>query len=196
MIAHIKGKILYLNPSYVILDIGNIGYEIKISLNTFTELKNSKECSLFTHLQIKEDSHTLFGFINKSEKSSFLELLSVKGVGPNAALSILSALGVEDLINAIATDSVSVIKSVKGIGLKISQRIVLELKDKLSHLIGEKYALGDDAKDLQNIKEEGLAALTKLGISKNIAEKSINDIIRKHGKNIDVETLIKLSLKP
>lgn len=194
MIAFIKGKIIHKDQTYFIIEVGNIGYEIKISLNTFSELKDTKECGLFTYLQIKEDSHTLYGFKDISEKKSFISLISVKGVGPNVALSILSSININDLASAIATEDVNLIKSVKGVGAKMAQRIILELKDKIGKM-SESLEYSQNTNQTK-LREEGMSALVKLGISKSIAEKSINEIIKKEGKDIDIETLLKLALTP
>ncbi len=196
MIAYIKGKIKYTDPTYIIVEANNIGYEIKISSNTFIELKELEECHLYTYLQIKEDSHTLYGFITMEEKKSFIFLISVKGVGPSVAMSILSSINVSDLITAITTEDINLIKSVKGVGPKMAQRIVLELKDKIGKMSESLDYADNSNSQIPKLRAESLSALIKLGISKSIAEKSINEIIKKEGKDVDIETLLKLALNP
>ena len=131
MNSFIKGKKLEIDPTKIIIDVNGIGYELKISLRTYSEIKEHSVVNLFTHLQVKEDSHTLFGFYDKSERKTFLSLLSISGVGPSTAIMILSSLSSSELNSAIISSDVLTIKSVKGIGLKTAERIILELKDKI-----------------------------------------------------------------
>ena len=130
MISFIKGKKLEIDPTKIIIDVNGIGYELKISLRTYSEIKEHNVVNLFTHLQVKEDSHTLFGFYDKSERKTFLSLLSISGVGPSTAIMILSSLSSSELNSAIISSDVLTIKSVKGIGLKTAERIILELRIK------------------------------------------------------------------
>ncbi len=193
MIAHIKGNIIYKDQSFVIIDTGNIGYEVKISLNTFSKIKDKDKCSLFTFLQIKEDGHNLYGFITMAEKNCFLSLIGVKSVGPSVAMTMLSVLNVEEIISAIIKEDLSLIKSIKGIGNKVAQRIILELKDKMGN-----FAINtnlDNTNSINsNLREEAIAALMTLGINKSAAEKSINDILRDSKEDISLEKLIKSAL--
>ena len=131
MIAYIKGELVQKEATFLIIDVGGIGYHIKVSVNTSSALGDTKHCKIFTHLHIREDAHTLYGFFELSEKKMFLDLISVSGVGANTALIILSSLNTEELIHAILQEDVNTIKSVKGIGLKTAQRIILDLKDKV-----------------------------------------------------------------
>jgi holliday junction DNA helicase RuvA len=195
MIAYIDGKLALKEATYVIIETGGIGYQIKISLNTYSALKEGERCKLHTYLHIKEDGHTLFGFHQISEKRVFMNLISISGVGPGTALMVLSSLGPAEVEQAIVNEDVKTIQSVKGIGTKTAQRIILELKDKV-----KKDTLGSDGKLItQNpyntLRNEALSALITLGISKNIAEKSIDSILKKEGNTISLEQLIKLTLK-
>jgi holliday junction DNA helicase RuvA len=195
MIAYIDGKLALKEATYVIIETGGIGYQIKISLNTYSALKEGERCKLHTYLHIKEDGHTLFGFHQISEKRVFMNLISISGVGPGTALMVLSSLGPAEVEQAIVNEDVKTIQSVKGIGTKTAQRIILELKDKV-----KKDTLGSDGKLItQNpyntLRNEALSALITLGISKNIAEKSIDSILKKEGNTISLEQLIKLALK-
>ncbi|MCK5279720.1 MAG: Holliday junction branch migration protein RuvA, partial [Cyclobacteriaceae bacterium] len=147
---------------------------------------------LYTHLHVKEDAHTLYGFFNKKEKNIFLQLISISGVGPNTALMINSSLTVDEIKNAIVNEEVGVIQRVKGIGNKTSHRIILELKDKIKR---EGLEAGTSAPGGNTVRNEALSALLTLGINRNIAEKSVDGILKKYGNDITLEELIKLVLK-
>ncbi len=195
MINYLSGKLVVKDPTYVVVDVGGVGYEAKISLNTFASVKNLDTVKLFTHLHIKEDAHTLFGFYEPSEKKRFLDLISISGVGPSTGLMILSSLSPEELQQAIVHDNVPVIQKVKGIGLKTAQRVVLELKDKM-----KKEGLLDKSVDISikfdnTLRAEALSALTTLGIAKPAAEKSVDLVMKEHGQEIKLEDLIKQALK-
>ncbi len=195
MINYLSGKLVVKDPTYVVVDVGGIGYEAKISLSTFAAVKNLDTVKLFTHLHIKEDAHTLFGFSEPSEKKRFLELISISGVGPSTGLMILSSLSPEELQYAIVNDNVPAIQKVKGIGLKTAQRIVLELKDKM-----KKEGLLDKSTDISikfnnTLRAEALSALTTLGIAKPAAEKSVDSVLKDNEQEINLEDLIKLALK-
>ncbi len=196
MIAFISGKLAHKEAAYVIIEAAGIGYQINISLHTFSQLKNEEQCKLFTHLHIKEDAHTLYGFSTESEKNTFRHLISINGVGPSTALTVLSTLAPAELQQAIVAEDVKTIQQVKGIGAKSAQRIVLELKDKLKkeNLSGNDLQLNDHISH-NSMRDEALTALTTLGINKAAAEKSIDRIIRKEGPEIGLEDLIKLALK-
>ncbi|MBV6643060.1 MAG: Holliday junction branch migration protein RuvA [Cyclobacteriaceae bacterium] len=195
MINYLSGKLVVKDPTYVVVDVGGMGYEAKISLSTFAAVKNLDAVKLFTHLHIKEDAHTLYGFSEPSEKKRFLDLISISGVGPSTGLMILSSLSPEELQQAIIHDNVPVIQKVKGIGLKTAQRIVLELKDKM-----KKEGLLDKSVDISikfdnTLRTEALSALTTLGIAKPAAEKSVDLVLKEHGQEIKLEDLIKQALK-
>jgi holliday junction DNA helicase RuvA len=196
MIAYIQGKLVHKEPTFVIIDVQGVGYEIKISVSTYSALKNAEEnCRLHTYQHIKEDSHTLFGFLELHEKSMFTFLLSVSGVGPSTALMMLSSLSVEELQHAIAYENVKLIQSIKGIGAKTAQRIILELKDKI-----KRENLTGPAQNLSTVsgnsaREEALSALITLGFPKPAAEKSLDAILKTKGPGVSVEELIKQALK-
>lgn len=191
MYAFISGKIVEKSPTYVVVDNHGIGYLINITLNTFTAIGESSEARLYTHEQILEDAHNLFGFASQKERDLFELLISVSGVGCNTARLILSSLTVNELSNAIANDDVKTIQAVKGIGVKTAQRIVIDLKDKL-----KKSDFQTEIFDTPNntIKAEALSALTILGFSKAAIEKALDKLL-KQMPDATVETLIKEALK-
>lgn len=195
MIAYIQGKISEKYPTHVIIDAGGLGYEVKISLITYADLKTLEQVKLFTHFSVKEDSQTLFGFSQFSEKKRFLDLLSINGVGPSTAIMILSSLSAEELQSAIIQEDVKTIQGVKGIGLKTAQRIVLELKDKMKKEGLLEQNIKIPLKTDNSLAKEALSALMTLGIGKPAAEKTINLIIKEYGSDIRLEELIKLALK-
>ncbi|HSJ69831.1 MAG TPA: Holliday junction branch migration protein RuvA [Anditalea sp.] len=197
MIAYLKGKLAYKDPTYVIIDINGVGYEVKISLSTYSKIKDEEQVMLLTYLNIKEDSHTLYGFKEEDEKKLFLNLISISGVGPNTGLMILSSLNTEELENAIISDDHTTIQRVKGVGAKTAQRIVLELKDKIKkdQLVEGATAGGGFLNANNKIKKEALQALITLGFPKATAEKNISVALKKTGPNISLEDLIKASLK-
>ncbi len=195
MITYLKGRLAFKDPTHVVVEAAGIGYEVKISLTTYTHIKDKEDLLIHTYLHIKEDAHTLFGFYDTAERKRFLDLLSISGVGPSTALMILSSLDARELQAAIAHEDVKTIQSVKGIGAKTAQRIVLELKDKM-----KKEGLLDKTEEIaplydNTVKAEALSALTTLGISKPAAEKTVNLILKEHGNDIKLEDLIKQALK-
>ncbi len=195
MITYLKGKLAYKDPTHLVIEVGGVGYEVKISLTTYSHIKDKEDILIQTYLHIKEDSHTLFGFYEASEKIRFLDLLSINGVGPSTALMVLSSLDARELQAAIANEDVKTIQSVKGIGGKTAERIILELKDKM-----RKEGLLDKSVEIQprfdnTLRSEALSALTTLGINKSSAEKTVNLILKEYGEEIKLEELIKLSLK-
>lgn len=192
MISFLKGKKDSIDPTKLVLDVNGVGYDINISLRTFSSLKDKDDIFIHTHLNVKEDSHTLYGFNSINEKETFLSLLSINGVGPSTAIMILSSLSALELKKAIINSDTNKIKSVKGIGLKTAQRIILELKDKIS-------VEGIDSDKISSFydnttRDEALSALSSLGISKKIVERHINDILQRES-DISLESLIKEVLK-
>lgn len=194
MISFIKGKKLEIDPTKIIIDVNGIGYELKISLRTYSEIKEHSVVNLFTHLLVKEDSHTLFGFYDKSERTTFLSLLSISGVGPSTAIMILSSLSSSELNSAIISSDVLTIKSVKGIGLKTAERIILELKDKILKNLNQKNPNNFLVERDNTIKNEALSALSSLGISKNVVNNHIDRVLDSNN-NISLEDLIREVLK-
>lgn len=195
MIAYVSGKLIHKAPTHVVVEAGGIGYEVKISLNTFTIIKAQTTCQLFAYQYIKGDVHTLYGFASEQEKYWFLHLINVNSVGPRTALTILSSLSPRELEQVIANGQVHILKTIKGIGEKAAQRIVLELQGKLSP---ELLASGDTAaasSGTQAIDQEALAALTKLGIGKPVAEKAIVRVRKAHTGELSLEALIKQALQ-
>ena len=192
MITHIKGKLVEKSPTSVIIEVNGIGYLINISLNTFSAIPDQENLKLYTHLQIKEDSHTLFGFYSRKEREIFRLLISVSGIGASIARTMLSSLSPEQIIQGLSIGDSAMIQSVKGIGLKTSQRVIIELKDKVLKI----YDL-DDKISFQNnntAKEEALSALEVLGINKKTSEKLVDKIILDNA-DASVELIIKEALK-
>ena len=190
MITHVKGRLVEKNPAFVVIDCNGIGYLLRISLHTYSQIGESESCMLYTHLSIKEDAHTLFGFAEPEERELFRHLISVSGVGPNTAQMILSSLSPVDAQQAILAENVSLLKSVKGIGGKTAQRIILDLKDKLSKqgiVIDQSFAQHNTT------REEALSALSMLGFSKNAIEKVIDKELQDGA--LEVEELVKRVLK-
>jgi holliday junction DNA helicase RuvA len=196
MIAYIQGKLAHKDPTMVVIDAGGLGYQIKISLNTYGAIKNEEAIRLHTYLSIKEDAHTLYGFVEAEEKRLFMELISISGVGPGTALMVLSSLPPEELHQAIVSEDLRTIQGVKGIGAKTAQRIILELKDKLKK---DNFATVTDTRPVafahNKVRSEALAALVTLGIAKAVAEKNIDSILKREGNGLALEQLIKHALK-
>ena len=196
MIAYIDGKLTYKDPTYVIIDVNGIGYQIKISLGTYSSLPDGERCRLQTYLHIKEDAHTLYGFTTAAEKEVFLHLISISGVGPNTGLMILSSLTVDEVQQAIVREDVRTIQHVKGIGAKTAQRIILELKDKIKkEVMLSDAGVTSGGVQYNTSRAEALSALVTLGFAKNVAEKTLDSIIKREGGNLSVEELIKFALK-
>lgn len=197
MIAFVEGKIEHKDPSSVIINVSGIGYQIFISLSTYSLIKEKEECKLHTYFHVKEDVQALYGFAEITEKQTFTHLLSVSGVGANTALVILSTLAPLELKTAILMDDVKKIQGVKGIGLKTAQRMILELKDKIKKegIAIEEGTTNSSGAINNTSKEEALLALITLGIPKVNAEKSIDRVLRKEGTHLSVEELIKQALK-
>ena len=191
MIAHIQGKLVEKTPTEVVIDCNGVGYHVNISLHTFSLLPNTDFIKLFTHLQIKEDSHTLFGFVEKSEREIFKMLLSVSGIGASIARTMLSSLEPKQIIQAIAVADVVTIQSIKGIGSKTAQRVILDLKDKVLKL----YDL-DEVSMFQNNtnRDEALSALEVLGFIRKSSERVVDKIV-KEDPTASVESIIKQALK-
>jgi len=193
MYAYIDGRLVFKSPAYVVIDVNGVGYQINISLNTYSLLGDAERCKLFTWLHVKEDAHTLYGFADESERNLFLHLISISGIGPNTGRMMLSSLAPAEIYTAIVNGNVSVIQRIKGIGPKSAQRVILELQDKL-----RKEGLGASATATpvaKTAKDEALAALVMLGFARNAAEKVLDHELNRHGGTLTVEELIKLALK-
>ena len=191
MITHIHGKLIEKTPTFVVVDVNGIGYKIKISLQTFSSI-DGESCNLYTHLAVKEDSHTLFGFFEESERHLFRNLISVSGVGPSTAQVILSTYSPDEIINYITTADVKAIQSVKGIGGKTAQRIIIDLKDKVAKGMPSSDLLFDKIDN--TIREEALSALLALGFGKKAAESKIDKVLKSNPDISSVEELVKTAL--
>jgi len=190
MITQIKGRLVEKSPTELVIDCNGIGYLVNISLNTYSLLSESESISLYTHLQVKEDSHTLFGFFEKTERNLFRKLISVSGIGASTARTMLSSLSPDEIQRAILSENVTTIQSIKGIGLKTAQRVIIELRDKVA-------VLGDIDSSIMgmsnSIREEALSALEVLGYSRKQTTKVIDKIIGDNSE-ISVEGIIKDAL--
>lgn len=191
MIAHLQGRLVEKLPTEVVIDCNGVGYQLNISLHTFSLLPDSENIKLFTLLLVKEDSHTLYGFAEKAERELFRLLISVSGVGAGTARIMLSSLVPEQIIQAIGSGDAGTIQSIKGIGAKTAQRVILDLKDKVLKLydIEEVSVTGNNTN-----KDEALSALEVLGFNKKMAEKAVDKIV-KEMPAANVETIIKQALK-
>ena len=192
MITQLQGKLVEKNPTNVVIDCNGVGYFVNISLNTYAALPEGEVIKLYTYLQIKEDAHTLYGFLTKAEREVFVLLISVSGVGAGTARTMLSSLTAAQVRNAIVNGEVATIQSVKGIGAKTAQRVVLDLKDKMLKL--QDFA---DApiSGVSTHKEEALAALEVLGFVRKQAEKVVDKIVQAAPESLSVEDIIKQALK-
>ncbi len=193
MYAFLEGDLVGLNPTIAVVMCAGIGFECQISLNTFQKIKDLKKVRLFTHLSVKEDAHTLFGFADENERELFRHLISVNGVGPSTARMVLSSLSIPDITSAIIQGNVTLIKGVKGIGPKTAQRIILELQDKLAKGVNPVRLEGMSV-SAKN-KEEASTALQMLGFSRIAVEKVIREIAVGPMADAPVEELIKIALK-
>lgn len=192
MYAYLQGKFTNKNPAQVYVDVNGVGYEVNISLNTFSQIQHLEQGTLYTHLQIKEDAHVLFGFFDKAEKEIFLQLIGISGIGAATARMMLSSLKPEEITRAIVQGNVTLLESVKGIGKKTAERLVLELKDK----VAKNQSISSVSLQQGNkIEHDALTALTALGISRQQAEQSIQKIILAEPTGLLLEDLIKKALK-
>jgi Holliday junction DNA helicase RuvA len=192
MYAYLQGKFSNKNPAQVYVDVNGVGYEVNISLNTFSQIQHLEQGTLYTHLQIKEDAHVLFGFFDKAEKEIFLQLIGISGIGAATARMMLSSLKPEEITRAIVQGNVTLLESVKGIGKKTAERLVLELKEK----VAKNQSISSVSLQQGNkIEHDALTALTALGISRQQAEQSIQKIILAEPTGLLLEDLIKKALK-
>ena len=191
MITHIQGKLVEKKPTNVVIDCGGVGYHLNISLHTFSQIPDQENLKLFTHLQIKEDSHTLFGFSSLEEREIFRLLISVSGIGASIARTMLSSLTPIQIREGIAIGDVALIQSIKGIGAKTAQRVILDLKDKILKV----YDIDENSTIRNNTnKDEALSALEVLGFLKKQSDRVVDKILAQQ-PDADVETIIKLALK-
>lgn len=192
MITHLKGKLVEKNPTYAVVEVNGVGYLLHISLNTFSKLPDSENIFLYTHLNVKEDSHTLFGFVDKIEREIFRLLISVSGVGPSIARTMLSSMETTEIQQAIASENVGVIQSVKGIGVKTAQRVIIDLKDKILKTMAIDSEISSYKSNTS--RDEALTALEVLGFNKKLSEKVLDKILLED-VTANVEVLIKKALK-
>lgn len=190
MYAFIEGELVYKSPSLLYLNVGGVGYEVNITLQTYSHIVNQDRCRLFTHLQVREDAWVLYGFAEEEERATFRQLLNINGVGAATARIILSSLTSGELERAVALDDSKTLERVKGIGSKTAQRIILELKGKL---LAQKNTSLPHGPKHNTITEDALIALVNLGISKNMAEAAIKKVA--NAASLSVEELIKEALR-
>jgi len=192
MFEYIDGKLAFKCPAYIVVEAGGIGYHLNISLNTYSSLKDTERCKIYTWLHIKEDAHTLYGFADEGERRLFLHLISVSGIGPNTGRMMLSSITPAEIQTAIVNADLPLIQRIKGIGAKSAQRLVLELQDKL-----KKEGSGSliSAPLSNTVKEEALSALMMLGFAKAASEKAIDNAVKIGGQDLSVEQMIKTALK-
>lgn len=191
MYDYLRGEIAEIAPTYAVIDCGGVGYYVNISLNTYTAIQNLREAKLFVYEAIREDAYTLFGFRDKQEREMFELLISVSGVGPNTARMILSSLTVDDLMSVIASGNSGMLKSVKGIGAKTAQRIIVDLKDKVAG-VGGAAAVAEQGSG--EAYDEAVAALIMLGFTRAAVQKTVGKLLREQ-PTLKVEEIIKMALK-
>lgn len=192
MIEYLNGRLIEKNPAYAVIECNGVGYYINISLQTFEKMGSSESCKLFIHMVVREDAHSLFGFVDPQERQLFRNLISVSGIGPNTARIILSSYKSEDIFAAIANENVDLLKGIKGIGVKTAQRIVIDLKDKVAKDLPqlEISSLQDNT-----TKEEALSALAVLGFDRNRSTKVLQKIYGGSSSELSVEQVIKEALR-
>jgi holliday junction DNA helicase RuvA len=195
MIAFLKGKLVHRDPTFVIVDVQGVGYQLQISLQTFSEIKEQENVMLHTHLNIREDAHVLFGFSSPAEKKLFQQLISVNGVGPSTAIIMLSYMNSNELKAAIVREDAVSLQAIKGIGGKTAQRVIIELRDKLKKESWEETQPAISLGSHNTMRNEALSALLTLGLPKAAAEKSVDTVLRKSGNTITLEDLVKQALK-
>ena len=189
MIAHLNGRLIEKTPTNIIVECGGVGYFVKISLNTFSKIGADESIKIFTQLQVREDAHTLYGFYSTSEREMFNHLISVSGIGANTGILMLSAMTSDEIASAIINEEVGIIQSIKGIGAKTAQRVIIDLKDKVmkSDFVSENIFASNNTN-----QNDALTALLALGFDKKRAEKAINKIL---SDDQSVEEIIKEALK-
>jgi len=195
MIAFLKGKLVYKDPTHVVIDVNGVGYHVIISLQTFSAVKDQENILLYTHLSIREDAHVLFGFSSEAEKKLFQQLVSVSGVGPSTAIVMLSYMNSNELKSAIVQEDAASLQAIKGIGGKTAQRVIIELKDKLKKESWEDTQSTVSMGAHNTVRKEALSALLTLGLPKATAEKSVDTVLKKSGNTITLEDLVKQALK-
>ena len=195
MFAYLKGKITHRSPAQLLLEVGGVGYQIHIPLSTFSATEGKEDVTIYTHFQVREDSHSLYGFSTATERNFFELLLSVTGVGATSALLVLSSMTVDEVRAAILGEQAHVLQKIKGIGPKASKQIILDLKSKLSKESGADSAAIMPGMASNTTREEALSALVALGFNRIAVQKALNSVLRDSPNTAKVEELIKLALK-
>jgi len=195
MIAFLKGKLVHLDPTQVVVEVNGVGYQLQISLQTFSEIKEQENIMLHTHLAIREDAHLLYGFSNEAEKKLFQQLISVNGVGPSTAIVMLSYMNSNELKSAIIREDAGALQLIKGIGGKTALRVIIDLKDKLKKESWDDTQPAISIGAHNTVRKEALSALLMLGLPKAAAEKSVDSVLKKSGNTITLEDLVKQALK-
>ena len=193
MITYIKGEITFKTPTFIVVEAGGLGYHINISLHTYTQIEKMERIKILTHLQIKEDSHTLYGFAEADERTLFVQLISVSGIGPSTAQVLLSSMNPDELKSAIISEDLVAFKRVKGVGPKTAKRIILDLKDKVMKESGD-TGLSFSPQD-NTVRDEALSALVTLGYNRIQVQKVLNKIIKQDPGETSVEALVRMALK-
>lgn len=193
MITYIKGEITFKTPTFIVVEAGGLGYHINISLHTYTQIEKMERIKILTHLQIKEDSHTLYGFAEADERTLFVQLISVSGIGPSTAQVLLSSMNPDELKSAIISEDLVAFKRVKGVGPKTAKRIILDLKDKVMKESGD-TGLSFSPQD-NTVRDEALSALVTLGYNRIQVQKVLNKIIKQDPGVTSVEALVRMALK-
>lgn len=192
MIAYVNGKFVQKSPAQVIVDVNGIGYELHISLNTFSQIQGLESGLLHTYFQVKEEAQTLYGFADVQEKELFVQLISVSGVGAATARMMLSSLKPEELVRAIVQGNAKQLEAIKGIGRKSAERIILELRDKL----GKTMPVSNISSLINNtLEQDALNALIALGIGRSVAEQAVQKVLKAAPETTSVEDIIKNALK-
>lgn len=194
MFDYIKGKVVTRQPTHAVVETGGIGYLLHITLNSYDQITEGKDDTLYTWLQVQEDAHRLWGFKEVGEREVFLHLISVSGIGPNTARLILSGMNPEECRQAILTDNELAFRQVKGVGPKTAKRVIMELKDRILKTSGENVQIKTGTQT-NRAAEEALAALITLGFVKTQSEKVISQIVREQGRDMPTETLVRMALK-
>jgi Holliday junction DNA helicase RuvA len=194
MFEYIRGKIVSRHPTHVVVETGGVGYLLQITLNSYDQIQEGKEQTVYTWLQVQEDAHRLWGFHEPSEREVFLHLVSVSGIGPNTARLILSGMTPEECRQAILTDNELAFRQVKGVGPKTAKRVMMELKDRILKTSGDPLSIKTGVQRNQAV-EEATAALITLGFVKSQVEKVINQIVKDEGRDVPTENLVRLALR-
>ena len=192
MYAYFKGRLVEKNPTDVVVDCNGVGYHLNITLQTFSQIKDREDVKLYAHLIVREDVQMLYGFYERGERTMFRFLISVSGIGANTARMILSSMNSEEVFNAIISSNVPAFQAVKGVGAKTAQRIILDLKDKVTKEGGSAEIIDGS---YNSYVDEALSALIMLGFAHNAANKALQKVIRVNGTSLSVEDMVRLTLK-